>query len=165
MTIRTPPANCQLTGPTAPLPINQKAKCLRQPGGGRGLEEVFGGGVALTSQQRQDKMEGKPTLYPQKWATSRDATGSAEGILQRLRARVIQSRVVLKRIFTRLRIRLGERSNSTSESSRSAEACSSGTMYTCASVVQLHLLQRVRQCLRMCATPPIRSRQHGQHYS
>ena len=27
-TIMTPPASCQLTGPTAPLPINQKAKCL-----------------------------------------------------------------------------------------------------------------------------------------
>ena len=74
-------------------------------------------------------MEGKPTTVPQNWATSRDATGSAGGILKSLRAQFIQSRVVLKRIFSRLRIRLGDRSNSTSESSRSPEACNSGTLY------------------------------------
>ena len=41
-----PPASCQLTGPTAPLAINQKAKCLRQPGGGAGVGgSGWGGGV------------------------------------------------------------------------------------------------------------------------
>ena len=45
MTIRTPPTSCQLTGPMAPLPINQKAKCLRQPGGGAGFGGRGGGGV------------------------------------------------------------------------------------------------------------------------
>ena len=36
-TIRTPPASWQPTGPMAPLPINQKAKRLRQLGGGAGV--------------------------------------------------------------------------------------------------------------------------------
>ena len=74
-------------------------------------------------------MEGKPTMGRGKWATSMVITGSPGGILQRLRTGIIQSRVVFKRIFTRLRNPSGERSNTTSESSKSAEARNPGTTY------------------------------------